>query len=91
MTIVLDRPITVWSKKFHSQTTNQLFFTTQQQYIKQYVNLILQDFHFISLHSNNINYIETTYKKHFLSALILNKLKTTYKIKSGFLSPFTDR
>ena len=63
MTIVLDRPIAIWSQyqkrnilPYNTIVTHTLTFTTQQQYNKDHINIILQDLHFTSLHSKIITY-----------------------------------
>ena len=56
MTIVLDRPIAIWSKNLYHETTYTLTFCTPQQYNKQYIHIILQDRHFTALLSKNLNY-----------------------------------
>jgi hypothetical protein len=63
MTIILDRPIALWSHyekrnilPFNTIVTHTLTFTTEQQYIKDHINLIFQDLHFTSLHSKILNY-----------------------------------
>ena len=53
MTIVLDRPIAIWSKNLYHETTYTLTFCTPQQYNKQYIHIILQDRHFTALLSKN--------------------------------------
>ena len=56
MTIVLDRPIALWSKNLHHKTVYTLIFCTPHQYNKQYIHLILQDSHFTALLSKDVNY-----------------------------------
>ena len=63
MTIILDRPIALWShyvKKnilpFITMVTHTLTFITEQQYINDHINLVYQDAHFTSLHSKTSNY-----------------------------------
>ena len=58
MTIILDRPIALWSHyekrnilPFNTIVTHTLTFSTEQQYTKDHINLIFQDLHLTSLHS----------------------------------------
>ena len=60
MAIVLDRPIAVWSHFMDPSNTtivtHTLTFATEQQYEKDYIHIILIDFHFTSLHSKASSY-----------------------------------
>ena len=60
MAIVLDRPIAVWShfleKSNNTRVTYTLTFATEEQYVKDYIHIILKDSHFTSLHSKTSLY-----------------------------------
>ena len=60
MSIVLDRPIAVWShyrdQSNLTRVTHTLTFATLEQYGKDYVHIILDGSHFTSLHSKFSSY-----------------------------------
>ena len=56
MSIVLNRPIAIWSHNLHKKVTHTLVFAVPNQYNNEHLNIILQDNHFTSLNSLTSSY-----------------------------------